>query len=312
MTFLIPLLLLATSSIFAQDPPKPEEEAVFRTSVAQVRVDVQVLRDGKPVTGLTKADFVVTDGGEARKIAYFGRDEEPLAVMLLMDVSGSMRRYLEQMGATAQRALGQLGPVDRVGVAVFSKGTKTFLPLSAKIKEAAREIEVAALDAKMPAGTAINAALVDIAAQMKKDRMEQPQPSRRSILILTDNGSLNYQVSDEMVLRALYDADTVLNAMVVGEGNRRRRVSMNPDFTPADVFRLAEESGGEAVKADRADRMFPEMIARMRIRYSLAYDAPASSTPGEFRAIRVDLTPDAKRRYPNAQIRARRGYYAAQ
>ena len=286
---------------------------MFRASVAQVRVDVQVLRDGKPVTGLTKDDFVVSDGGERRAISYFGRDEEPLAVMLLLDVSGSMRRFLEQMAATAQRALGQLGNQDRVGVAVFSKGTQTLLPLSRNIKEAAREIEVAVLDTKMPAGTAINAAVVEIAAQMKKDRTEQPQASRRSILILTDNGSLNFQLTDEMVLRGLYGADTVLNAIVVGEGNRRpRRASANPDFTPADVFRLAEDSGGEAIRAERADRAFPDMIARMRIRYSLAYAAPPPQTPGEFRAIRVELTPEARRRLPNAQVRARRGYYAAE
>ena len=312
MTFLIALFFVA-SSIFAQDPPKQEEDPVFRTSVAQVRVDVQVLREGKPLTGLAQEDFVVTDGTE-RPIVYFGRDEEPLAVMMLMDVSGSMRRYLEQMGATAQKALGQLGPRDRVGVTVFSKGTQTFLPLTPEIKQAAREIEVAVLDAKMPAGTAINAAVVDVAAKLKKDRAEQPQPSRRSILILTDNGSLNYLVPDDVVLRGLYDADTVLNAIVVGEGNRRTRrvASMNPDFTPADVFRLAEESGGEAIRADRADRAFPEMIARMRVRYSLAYNAPAPGAPGEFRPIRVDLTPAAKRRYPNALVRARRGYYAPQ
>lgn len=283
---------------------------MFRTSVAQVRVDVQVLRDGHPVTGLTKDDFVVIDGGEPRRISYFGRDEEPLSVMLLLDVSGSMGRYLEQVSQTARKALELLGPADRVGVSVFSKGTQTFLPLTDNRRDAVREIEVV-VQAKMPAGTAINAALLDMASQMAKDRVLTPKPSRRSILILTDNGGLNYQIPDEQVLRFLYGADTVLNAIVVGKG-RRLTPGTNPDFTPADVFKLAEDSGGEAIRADRADKAFPEMISRMRIRYSLAYEAPAPKQPGEFRPIRVELSAEAKRKYPNAQVRARRGYYSAQ
>ena len=51
------------------------------------------------------------------------------------------------------------------------------------------------------------------------------------------------------------------------------------------------------------------MIERIRSRYMLAYHAP-DSTPGTFRHITVTLSPDARKRYPGAEIRTRSGYYA--
>ena len=75
------------------------------------------------------------------------------------------------------------------------------------------------------------------------------------------------------------------------------------------MFKLAEETGGEAVKADQPDVSFREIIERIRTRYSLAYHVPAYAIAGSLRHITVSLSDDARRRYPQAQIRARRGYY---
>jgi VWFA-related protein len=136
---------------------------------------------------------------------------------------------------------------------------------------------------------------------------------RHAILIVTDNLGLNYQASDEKVIRSLYNADTVLNAIVVGKARRpepeRSGRYTNPDFTIADVFKIAEQTGGEAVKAVEAGRAFSEMIERIRTRYALHYKPPEARA-GTFRRIRVELTPEARKRYPEAVIRHRSGYYA--
>ena len=66
--------------------------ATFRTGVADVRVDAQVVDGKNVVTGLTQDDFIVTDEGQPQKIVYFGRDSEPLSLVLLLDISGSMQR----------------------------------------------------------------------------------------------------------------------------------------------------------------------------------------------------------------------------
>ena len=105
-----------------------------------------------------------------------------------------------------------------------------------------------------------------------------------------------------------------MNAIVVGKGNRPNPQSagrtLNPDFTPPDVFTISEQTGGEAVHADEAGRAFDRMIERIRTRYSLHYKQPESGNTG-FRKIEVELTPSAKLRYPRAQVIARKGYRVA-
>jgi hypothetical protein len=116
-----------------------------------------------------------------------------------------------------------------------------------------------------------------------------------------------------MAIGYLLKADAVLNAIVIGRAIRPQPAAAgtyeNPDFTPADVFKLAEATGGEAVKVERAGAFFPEMVARIRDRYTLAYHVPAGAKAGELRSIAVTLSPQAKLRYPKAVVRARSGYY---
>ena len=53
----------------------------------------------------------------------------------------------------------------------------------------------------------------------------------------------------------------------------RRDRGRNPDFTPANVFRIAEQTGGEVLRADKAGVRFQEMLEHIRVRYSLGIKA---------------------------------------
>lgn len=287
-------------------------EATFRTGVADVRVDAQVVDGKNVVTGLTQADFTITDEGKPQNTVYFGRDSEPLSLVLLLDISGSMQRWIERISNVAREALGYLRPGDRVAILVFGKRMEVHQEFSDNLGESARQIASAIQNHDVGAGTAINLSIAAAADYMGK--RARPE-GRRAILILTDNLSLSYQFADQQVIRSLYRSDAVLNAIVVGRGIRpgppKPGQYYNPDFTPADVFKLAEETGGEAVTADRPDVSFREMIERIRTRYSLAYHAPPDTVAGAFRHIGVSLSPDARRRYPLAEVRARHGYYVS-
>lgn len=281
----------------------------FRAGVALVKVDVQVTdRKGRIIADLAAEDFRVLDNGQPQKIAHFGREAEPLDLLLLLDVSGSMRRWLEEMANVARSALGALNPGDRVAVMLFARETAVRESFTDDFAAVQEEIRDAVRNQGLGSGTAINASAIQAADYMR----DQPPRGRRAILIVTDNQSLNYMAPDDAVLRALYGADTVFNAILIGKQRRpdppRPGVYVNPDFTPSDVFKLAAESGGEAVEARNAGASFREMIERIRARYSLEYAAPPSA-PGEFRRIQVELTPSARARRPDALIRARAGYY---
>ena len=130
-------------------------------------------------------------------------------------------------------------------------------------------------------------------------------------MILTDNEGLNYQANDEQTLGALFDSDTVLNAIVTPNAKApeavKKGVYQNSDFTPSDVFKLARETGGEVLKAESTGEAFREMMLRIRLRYSLHYRAPEGQA-GAARRIRVELSPEARKRFVKAEVRARTGY----
>ncbi|MEO8132293.1 MAG: VWA domain-containing protein [Bryobacteraceae bacterium] len=281
----------------------------FRSGVSNVRMDVQVIEGTNVVADLTKDDFAVFDDKQQQRILYFGRDAEPVSLLLLLDVSGSMKKYVEQIASVAREALHYLKQGDKVAVMIFSKGTIVRKEFTTDLDAVARDLSNLSWDERLESGTAINEALVDASRYMREHAGEA---GRRAILILTDNLGLNYLSPDEKVIRSLYEADAVMNAMVAGKGERPEPIRpgryANPDFTPPDVFHIADETGGEAIKVGRASATFPEMIERIRTRYSLQFHTPEIG-PAGFRTVRVELTPQAKLRHPKAEVHARKGYF---
>ncbi len=290
----------------------PAQTVNFRAGVALVKADVAVTNHGgRPIGGLNAADFEIYDENEPQKIVAFEHEPDPLDVLLLLDISGSMHRSLTELASAARAALHPLGPRDRVGIMVFARRSAVHQPFTSDFGAVEGQIRTALGREDLGTSTAINAAIVAAAAYMGGQRAD----ARRAVLIVTDNLSLNYRVTDEEVLRRLYAADATLNAILIGKQRHplapRPGQQFNTDFTPSDVFKLAEETGGEALESHKAGESFPLMIERIRSRYRLQYQAP-DARPGEFRHIRVQLAPAARRRHDRAAIRARTGYYAVE
>ncbi len=286
-----------------------EPPATFRAAAALVRVDVQVLNNGRPVGGLEASDFVLRDEGAERKADFFGRESEPLEVMVVLDVSGSMGSMLAQMAAAARQALTRLHPADRVGVAFFARRITIAEDLTSDRSLVERTIRDAPLAQGLGAGTSINESLLELAAWWSR---EPPFAGRRAIVLLTDNGGMHYQAPDDQVIAALSALNIVLNAIVPENAKPPRSAAkpgenVNPDFTPANVFRLAAETGGEVMQTDKAGARFEQLLEHVRTRYSLLL-APAPGPPGLYRRTEVSLAESTRRKFPKALVRARAGY----
>lgn len=275
-----------------------------------MRIDVQATQNNQLITDLGKNDFAVFDEGRQQPLVYFGRDSEPLSLLLLLDISGSMREFIEQVASTARTSLRFLRPRDRVAIMVFARNTRVHLEWTDDVRRVEEGIRDAVRDTSLGSGTNINESLLAAAKYLEETAGTS---GRRAVLVMTDNLGLNYRSPDAPVVAALQSADTVLNALVVGKGKRPEPVSgntyQNPDFTSPDVFGISEDTGGEAEKAERAGQAFSRMIERIRTRYSLHYNKPANAGSG-FRKVEVMLSPEARMRYPDVVLRYRKGYQA--
>jgi len=273
-------------------------------------VDVQVTDGNKLIKDLNKDDFAVADEGQPQSIVSFSHGEEPVTLVLLLDISGSMQKYIDEISMEARESLEHLRPGDRVAIMVFASRTAVAQGFSDNLAETARNIGGAVKNWDVGSSTLINSAVMDAARYMER---HAGRGGRRAILILTDNLSMSFRLTDGQVIRELDKADTVFNAIIIGRAIRpeppKPGKPSNPDFTPANVYELAEQTGGEWVKSENAGNSFKEMIERIRSRYMLAYHAPASQ-PGNFRRITVTLGDVARKRYPSAELHSRSGYYA--
>jgi len=268
-----------------------------------------VLKRGEAVEGLTQADFVVLDEGKPVPIEAFGREIEPLQVALLFDVSGSMTKVLVVMSEVAGRAMAALKPEDQVGVVVFGRNIVPLLEFTSGLHAAARMVQEAPLEREVGAGTNLNGCVLETLQWMAA---QKEFPGRRVLVVLTDNRGFHYQTPDDKVLRALAGMDVTLNA-IVSPGAKPPKAELldpgaNPEFTPPNVFKLAEETGGEVFTADKAGERFVEMMERVRLRYNLAI-RPQTGVEGSFRHLEVRLSEAARERLGKVEINARTGYY---
>lgn len=301
------LLLAAAALAPAQEPP-----AVFRADLSLVAVDAQVLEGSTVVTGLHKDDLLVRENGKQQPILYFGVEEVPLELLVLIDKSGSMRPVVEAVAAGAHEALAQLRPPDRVGIMIFDRRARLAAPLTADMEAIETRLKGFVRTENFGGGTNINGAVYAAATYMR----QQPRTgARRSILILTDNWSPKMK-KDRTVVRELWEADTVLNALIFNSAlktvlqNYQRVAAPWTYLLDANVKKIVDQTGGESLNARSAAAAFRDMLERIRKRYSLYYREPPGP-PGKPRSIRVELSEAARKSHPRAAVRARRGYIPA-
>jgi VWFA-related protein len=237
----------------------------------------------------------------------------PLDLVLLLDVSGSVQKYLHDIAAIAARALGNLEADDRVAVMIFSRYSWIEQSFTSDRQQILQAIDKAATEPPVGSGTRIYAAVASAARYVAAQKPAEVR--RRAILIVTDNSGMSYDVHQEQALRALLASGITFDAIVVSRHPHppapRSGSVINPDFAFDDVFPLTEQTGGEAAVTMKAKESLGSMLARLRERYLLIYPAPGNAVPGSFRHSRVDLAPAARKAHPRAVVRARGGYYVS-
>src|SRR6202162_4701062 len=92
-------------------------QGTIRVDVNLVLVDATVkAKDGQIMSNLKKDDFEVREDGVAQKLEVFSRDELPVNVALVLDLSDSIGPFLSPLRDAAKVALGALKPEDEVSL----------------------------------------------------------------------------------------------------------------------------------------------------------------------------------------------------
>jgi VWFA-related protein len=300
-----------------------EATPVFRATSELVLVDVQVLhkKTRSPAASVKAKDLLVFEEGVRQQVLHFSRDEFPLSVVFLFDLTDSVRGVLRRLADSAASVLAHFKPEDELSVMVYA-GNARLVDGFTKNRERTRQAIERAVPMKYDEPAHFNEAVFQAAMQLKNSASPQ---NRRVIIWLTDNlpnvpYRQEYHAHTEIeALRALNEEAVVVApillkspawavfAPMVGAFELPHRKA----YPPGDAHKYAEETGGEAIglRGNRPEERVAELIDELRARYTVGYRPSEEQPPGTFRKIEVKLAPDGPLRVKEWTVLARRGYY---
>lgn len=326
-----PLLLLTLLVLVAVIPASAQEvDDVVRTETSLVQLNIGVVdKQGRPITSLTKNDFLVFEDGVKQSIQHFEPVDAPFSLVLMLDMSGSTVNFRQQLKLASQRFLDALGPDDRVAVIQFNAKVKSLTGFSTDRLKTAYAIEIAEGAGETNFYEALKYAL---------KALEKEGPRRKAIVVLTDGldsrlrrvdrASVSKAQTDDEALAAIKpDASSDLNLVLAAadrqgvtiyplalpSGDPKRLPLPTPGITGiyaaarARLQALADRTGGRLNEINRLEYMpqlYREVAASLRTLYTVAYQAKPDRPRGKWHEIRVEVA--------NSELTARTkpGYFA--
>jgi VWFA-related protein len=257
----------------------------LRARVDVVTIDAYVHHDGRPVEGLTAADFLVRDEGVEQELRALGTTESA-HVIVALDVSGSVtgdvRRRLDD---ALRRLLTHLTPVDRLSLITFADQVRIH-----HVAVAPDAVRAEDLGRARPVGATTLHDAVLVGSQLAR---ADARPAL--LLVFTDGADTASWTTAGRVIDALRRTPVVV--VTVGAGLPAAAASPRdatyfraPSWlaaAPGDTVRLmdllAESTGGEFVRVDGVTPLadvFASILDRYRQRYLLSFTPPADNPRG--------------------------------
>lgn len=264
---------------------------------------VTVTRDDEAVLDLERNDFSVEDNGVKQELVTFERGEVPMTIVLLIDVSGSMKgeRFAASLRA-ARGLLARLDPLDEVLVMISSDRVLGITDFHSGTTALPSELE----DIKPGGGTSLNDHLY-AALELLDDRQGRPV-----VILLSDGVDTLSLLRMEDVLWKIHRSNALIYRIhLTGEAaGGVALASVWRDLTDSLVERrdleyAIEESGGRIrtlARTETLEEALESILQELRQQYVLGYYPTGQRQDGSWRHLEVTVSA------PELTARTRAGY----
>jgi Ca-activated chloride channel family protein len=258
------------------------------------------------MANLKKDDFEVREDGAVQKVDVFNRDELPLDVALVLDLSDSIGPFLGPLRDAATIALGALKPNDEVSLFTFSTEAEMRLPLTKDKQNFADMINT--FDAR--GATNINDGIFTAAEYLLK----APPTGRRVIILISDDvgTSAGGQGTRDIVTEAIASDSVLYNLKIPGYNPPSTifAATMIPGLV--NIRKVMDATGGELFDVQNVaqlDSVFSALIQRIKTRYTLGYYTMANGAGGKPHKLDVRLASSFGKKGRDYSILSKNGYY---
>ncbi len=285
-----------------QDGPPSEAQPSFRAGVDIVSLNVTVVGSGgQYITSLEQQDFSVFEDGVKQDVSFFTRQQEPVALSLLLDSSASMDDKIGTLQAAAIDFVNRLGPGDIAQVIDFDSRVEIRQPFTGDTRDLQRAIQQTVAGGS----TSLHNALYISLKELRKIKADSPDDVRRQALVVFSDGEdTSSLVSFEEVLDLAKRSETAVYTIALRDTSSQARGFREAEFV---MRQLAQETGGRTFFPEKVDDLvgvYGQISEELSSQYTLAYTPKNPKRDGAFRRIVVQV---AK---PNMTPRTKRGYYA--
>lgn len=281
-----------------------QNEDVIRIDTNLVTVPVTVFdRDGRYITYLKKENFQILEDGNEQNIELFKSVEQPVTVLLVLDISGSMTKYMTNLTEAANIFVHQLRSDDRVAAATFADNLYVLLKPT-KVSELRKGIKIK--QRSRDHFTRIYDAVHDALKLMRKIR------GRKAIVLFSDGGGDGTFASAKDNFRHAEEGEALIytvqfkNFLTAPHPHQNKEIFYEAIENANNyMLGLAQISGGRDYQIEKItdlNQTFAHIAAELRQQYNLGYYPNNPGKEGERRQIKVKVN------VPNVAVRSRDSY----
>ena len=303
------LVLIAFVVLFWRIPVHThnQDEGVVRVDVNLVMLDATVkTKAGRIMADLIKDDFELREDGVSQKIEVFSRDELPLNVALVLDLSDSIGPFLGPLRDAANTALATLKPEDEVALFTFSTEAELRVPFTNDKPQIAQQIN------GFHAGGATN--INDGIFVAAKYLLSAPPKGRRVIILISDDVGTDAggQGTRDIITESIAADAALYNLKIPGYNppGTLFAASLIPGLV--NIRRVMDATGGEIFDVQdvaHLDAEFRALIERIKTRYTLGYYTKATGAEGKPHKLDARLASSFGKKGHDYVILSKSGYY---
>ena len=255
----------------------------------------------RPVTGLEKEHFKLFDNKIEQTITHFAMDDEPVAVGMVFDVSGSMGPKLRMARLAVAQFFRSANVEDEFFLVTFSDQVRMSVPLTKNVEEIQNHLTFAQSKG--------STSLLD-AIMMSMHEMRKSKKNRKALLIISDGGDNASRYTETEVRKMVRENDVLIYAIGVFEPFGGRSRTPEEAAGPGLLNDLCEQTGGRHFPADLNE--LPDIAEKigleLRNRYVLGYIPTDRQRDGKYHKVEVKMI--APKGMPKLTPHWRLGYFA--
>ena len=255
------------------------------------------------ITGLERGDFEIFEDGVLQNITDFAREQQPIALSILLDTSTSMDKKLPIAQEAAIGFVKRLGPKDVAQIIAFDTRPdilQDFTNDKPTLDKAIRRTQTGG-------STALYNALYIAMSSLKQVHADNSEDLRRqAIIVLSDGEDTSSVIDYDQVLEAAKRSEVTVYSIAL----RSKQDAPLHGFNEADfVFRtLSMETGGRVFHVDDVSQLqgiYQQIADELASQYYVGYTSKNNKQDGAWRKIAVRLN------RPNVVARTKTGYFAS-